>query len=146
MFPLPLAFTIQVSRSRVRLMLIAIAHLAATFAVWSADLPQEWRLAGLGVLCASLILHAQFRADVRLRCDKDGNLAILGKAGWRPVELMHATTGLRMFILIRYREPVAHRTNSLLILPESVSPQDYRRLQVWLRWLGNRGLQAAGRA
>jgi len=133
MYPLPLVVTLKPSR-RLRQGLLAL-HLLAAAAVLLADLPPLWQAGLLPVLGVSLLWHARRAAPpLVLRGKADGSLEVRRDDEWRPLELAPSSTVLPLLTVLHFKEADARR--HLVILPDSLPPEDFRRLRVWLRWLG----------
>lgn len=133
MFPLPL--TITVAPSGYLLWGLLALHGLALAAAWLAQLPMPVKIA----LSALLITSASWRlgrrgTPVRLRCDKDGQLSLHADDAWRPVTLAAPPVLLPVLTILRPRM-ADRKTRPLLILPDSLPEEDFRRLRVWLRWM-----------
>lgn len=136
MFPLPLLITVAPSR-RLRL-LVAGLHLAAAGALWLADLPMAAQLASTGLIGASLAAYRRPGQPVTLRAKSRGELEIREGDAWKPVPAFSAQLLFPAITLLRYTPAGQDRPAYLAILPDSLPAQDFRRLRVWLRWLGDR--------
>mgnify|MGYP001317708554 CR=1 FL=1 len=134
MFPLPLVLTVHPSR-RLRWTVTAL-HLAAAGAVWLAALPVSAQLAGTALIGASLAMHRRTRRQTTLRADAKGKLEIRENGAWQAVAGFQVPLRFPQLTLLRYTRGEQRRTEHLAILPDGLSEQDFRRLRVWLRWLG----------
>jgi toxin CptA len=135
-FPLPLVVTVK--PSRILRWVLAALHLAAGAALGLADLPGSWRIAGLALLAASLLFHWRGGREITLRGKRDGALEILENGVWRPATLIAADPVLAGLGFLRYRLPGHRRSRSLIVLPDGLPEEDFRRLRVWLKWLGKK--------
>lgn len=133
MFPLPL--TITVAPSRYLPWGLMVLHGLALAAAWLAQLPMPVKIALSLLLLASAGMNFLRRAaPVRLRCDKDGQLSLHAHGAWHPLTLAAPPVLLPVLTILRLRR-ADQKTRSLLILPDSLPEEDFRRLRVWLRWI-----------
>ncbi len=128
------ARTIRIRPSRLqRRVLVGIALLALT-AIALADLPAAGILAA--VLFTVFITWRAWRrpAVVALRLNADGSLE-LRAAGqdWQPVSLLPHSSVTPWLCMLAYR--AQGKARSLALYPDSLHPDDFRHLRVWLRWL-----------
>lgn len=106
----------------------------AAMALMLAALP-PW-LQGLGL---ALFLLAALRGNgqgaMHLQCQADGSLS-LRQAGqdWRPVVLLPGSIVNPWLTTIRYRSEAGKQAGTLVLLPDNVDAEDFRRLRVWLKW------------
>ena len=134
MFPLPLVVTVQPSR-RLRLALAAL-HLFAVTAIWYATLPPMAQSAISVALFFSLFRYLRPSASLTLRCGTGGVLEILHGSDWKTAALHPQSTVLPGIAVLRYKPADERRWLARVILADSLSRDDFRRLRVWLRWLG----------
>ena len=128
----PVTLDIQPSRrlraAFVFLHLMALFGLAGVLPVWS-----------LGIVAPALALSS-WRACVAIR---GGRLSLGSDARveWHPdgmaskpgVILADSTT-FSWLTVLRIRLEGEQRVRSIVVLSDSVSPSDFRRLQIWMRW------------
>jgi toxin CptA len=141
--------TFVISPSRwLRRGLIAL-HLLAMAAISLADLPLWLQLPLIALVAANLALtalptQAQWHhlsipfgkwqsGSTELRTEQDGTL--LRKTGdeWQPASLLPSTRVTPWLTVLHLRDDNDRRTH-IVILPDSLGQDDYRRLRVWLRW------------
>lgn len=134
MFPLPLVVTIGSSR-QLRI-LLAVVHAASALAIFLAALPALWQWIGAGLLIISLAYYSRPAQTVRLRGNRDGKLEIWHATHWQAAVLARSSTVLPNCTVLQLS--VDHRKRYLIILPDSLPTEDFRRLRVWLRWQGNK--------
>lgn len=127
-----LALTIAPSRALRHA--VAALHLLAGAAVLLADLP-AW-LAGLLLVAVAASLARAWRppAPATLRCRADGSLALHAGDDWQAVELLPDSLVLAWLAVLRYRRAGGRGTHALVILPDGLAADDFRRLRVWLKW------------
>ncbi|HNQ04740.1 MAG TPA: hypothetical protein PKH69_09015 [Thiobacillaceae bacterium] len=132
MFPLPLVITVGPS-TRLRLLLTGL-HLLAAMALWLAALPLALQTSGSLLLALGLARHLRGAHGVTLRGNEKGQLEIRAGQTW------HALHDTRVHLLspgltlLRFENPGNARARNLLVLPDSMPAEDYRRLRVWLQW------------
>lgn len=137
MFPLPLLVTVTPSR-RLRLGILVLLAIAMA-AAWLAQLSTPWQTLLSLALVASAWRHLKQGKAVTLRCDKAGRLSVNTDGKWSPLELVHPQILLPTVTLLRYRPAGNNWSKSLLVLPDGLPQEDYRRLRVWLRWMAKPG-------
>jgi hypothetical protein len=133
MFPLPLTITIAPSQ-RLRFGVLGL-HGIAMMATWMAQLPAQAQVLLCVFLVASAGWHLMPGKSIALRCHKDGQFSIHTGEAWTPVEITLPRTWLPALTLLNFRANGDRRTRHLLILPDSLAEEDFRRLRVWLRWM-----------
>lgn len=136
MFPLPLVVTIRPSR-RLRLTVAAL-HLAAGLALWLADLPIPARIVGTLLLAVSLLMYARPGLETMLRGTADGKLEIRQNDAWHEIERVSYKLALPLITILRIQPAEASRPRNLVVLEDSLPPEDFRRLRVWMEWLGKK--------
>lgn len=140
MFPLPLL--IEPRPSSLARMLLLILHLAALAALFLAELPDLARWAGVVLLGASLAAGRRPTPQQVLRAHQDGRLEIRRDSTWKPLVLQADSVALPGLILLRWQE--GRRNHSLVLPGDALSPQDHRRLRLWLRWKARIGAPDGG--
>jgi len=133
-FPLPLGVTVKPSR-RLRLGIAAL-HLLAAAALWLAALPITAQLAGSALLVLGLILGTRPTPETTLRGKADGTLEIRQDDTWQEITPVSPSLVLPFITILPLRRH--DRPRHLVILGDSLPPEDFRRLRVWLVWLGKR--------
>lgn len=109
-------------------------HVAAGLAALLAGLTWPWRailLLGIGLS----LWRAWPRAGLRtLRLSADGQLAIGIGDAWSSSFLLPDSLVWPWLVIVRHRPASGKRTATMIFLPGSLAPDDFRRLRVWLRW------------
>lgn len=93
-------------------------------------------LQGLGLAPLLLAtLRSKGQGAMQLQCQADGRLSLLqtGK-GWQPVALLSGSIVNPWLTTIRYRSETGKQVGTLVLLPDSLDAEDFRRLRVWLKW------------
>ena len=131
-------FPIIIGLRRSRLVdgaLFAVTALGLTGFALTPWAPFQFLLVGVATLLAALV--AVFSATPRiriLRIDKDGRIScqMTGRAEFIEMHLLAGATVHPWLTVLRLvDEQHAYR---VIIVPDSVAPEDFRRLRVWLRW------------
>ena len=53
---------------------------------------------------------------------------------WQPCEILDSTYVTAFLTVVNLRVAQGRRIRSVVILPDCMAADDYRRLRVWLRW------------
>lgn len=136
----PLVLSLRPSRSLVAL--LGVLHGLAVLATASADIPALFRWALMAALFANLLRvlgrYARLtdRASiVTMIADKDGTLQCSTKAGFEAnAEVLPFTAVLSYAIFVRIRFDGERRSRSIALLQDSLPPDQFRALRLWLRW------------
>lgn len=128
--------------------LIAL-HLLAMAAISLAELPLWLQVLLVAIVAANLALTTtqilrprrpiaslwrkwQSR-PIEFRTEQDGTLLMKAGDEWQPVSLLPSTMVTPWLTVLHLRDDDKDRTH-IVILPDSLGQDDYRRLRVWLRW------------
>lgn len=132
MFPTPLVC--RPTPSRYLRGGVAVMGLLAALAVGLADLSWPLQALTLAATAAGATRALRVRPPPALRCGLKGKLEVASaEGGWTTVEPL-AGTALPFLLVLRYRQPGGGRPRSLALGRDSLPPEDFRRLVVWLRW------------
>jgi toxin CptA len=130
-------------------LLIAIAvgasHLLAGVLLWLAPIPVAGRALFAFAIAASLVyfmardalLHA---ADsiVALEIRERGGIACRTRRGdWHECDLLGSTFVSPLVTVVGLRPTGRRRTRHVVLVPDNVQRDEFRRLRVWLRWKGS---------
>ncbi len=111
------------------------AHALTLLALWLTALTPTWQILATVVLTGSAIHY--FR-----RLHKDGITALeaddsgyrlLDRGTWLEAQMRHALVTATLTV-VEFKQTNGRR-RSLVLLPDSLAADDYRRLRVWLRWV-----------
>lgn len=106
----------------------------AVLAIMLAALPAWAQWGGLALL-GIVAFRRRAQGALRLQCQADGGLSLMPEGVvWRPVALLPGSVVNPWLTVIRYRDETSNKTGSLLILPDSLDEDDFRRLRIWLKW------------
>lgn len=116
------------------LLLLGMTALALT-AVYSSALPGVVQLVlAVGLIVLSGSSWRQARHPEALRMTAGGRLQSMDEQGeWGDVEVLGDSLVTLALIVLRYRPPEG-QVRSLILLPDSTTPDNLRRLRVSLRW------------
>ena len=122
--------------------ILAIGHGAVTVPVLLLDIPPSWKIAICALLVASLVyelrssaLRLSAAAFVVLRISSDNVLSGQMRNGeWRDYEVLGSTYVTSALTVMILRAAGARRARSVVLLPDSMAADEFRRLRVWLRW------------
>lgn len=109
-------------------------HLLACVAVLLAELAVWFQGVALVAVVASLVNSLRPASVLGLRCQADGGLAIRLDGDWLTVAIAPVTVVLSWLVVLRYRRTAAAREETVVILPDGLDRDDFRRLRVWLKW------------
>ena len=123
---------------------VSIVHVAAAAVLWVVPVPVVVKAAVTLAIAVSLIyfmardagLHAA-RSIVALELRDDGEIACQTRNGaWLDCELLgssYASPGMTV-INLRPRGWAGYRR--VILVPDNMDAEDFRRLRTWLRWRG----------
>lgn len=132
--PFPVSLDVKPSR-RLRAALV-LMHAAAVLALWLSAI--DWRLAlgGSVSLLVSLALHWRRQLPWRLRLAGDGSLyRLAANDEATKIEVLPGAVVTRWLVVARILDEGEGRARALLVLSDSLNPDDFRALRIWLRWL-----------
>ncbi len=93
--------------------------------------------AGLTVSAIEHVRRALQRSPLAiagLELDTGGGVAIAGPASdWSPARLTDAVVPAPWLAVVRLRDALGRRRTAI-VLPDTLAPEPFRRLRVWLRW------------
>lgn len=142
MFPLPLTITISPS-GQLRHGLLGL-HGISLAAIWLAYWPVPLQALLSLILLASTGWQLRPAQPVLLRCHRNGQLALKKTDTWTPFILDRQQTVMPGLALLHYRPAGSRRSQRLPVLADSLPPEDFRRLRVWLRWVARPEGQTKG--
>jgi len=130
---------VQLGPSRRLAATVIVAH-AAALAGAVAGLPAPAAAIVAAGLAASAVehvrraLHRSSLAVAALELDAGGGVAVAGPGGdWSPARLVDAAVPLPWLAVVSLRDALGRRRTAV-VLPDSLAPEPFRRLRVWLRW------------
>jgi len=119
--------------------LIAISHGAALAAAVIGLAPSAALVVGVGLALSGvhhlrIALHRSPLAVTALELSVDGEVAFADHGGeWTAATLRNAIVPAAWFAALAMRDS-AGRRRAVVILPDAIEPDAFRRLRVWLLW------------
>jgi hypothetical protein len=142
---------VRLRPSRALAVAIAAAHLAALAAALVALPGAAAGVAAAGVVLSAIAqvrqaLHRAPDAVAGLELTADGGAAVAGPAGdWSTARLRSVAVPVPWLAVVTLRD-AAGRRRSAIVLPDSLDPEAFRRLRIWLRWRNASGSTGADSA
>lgn len=133
---------ISIRRSPVLALMLTALHGAALALLLAAAMP-IWvdALSALAILASAVhavSLHAWQatpRAIVGLEISEDCRAWLIDRTDTaQPAELLPSSVVMPWLTVLNFREPGKRWPRALVIVPDRVDADPYRRLRVWLRW------------
>jgi toxin CptA len=134
--------TINLRPSRQLAFVLSLAHTAAAGACLLPDLPPAAGAALVVGLAASCVCAVRGRALLHaadsilaLQLEEGGNLWVrTAGEGWSAATLHDSTFVNPWLTVLSVTTGTSRRARHAVILADSVSAEDFRKLRVWLRW------------
>jgi toxin CptA len=137
---------IELRPSRVLAGILTLAHGAAIAAVIAVSLPLA------AAICASAILLVHWAYSVRrhalllpssaivaLEVSSAHQLSVKSRAGtWCECEVLGSTYVMPFMTVLNLRRKDGGGTSHLVLLPDNLHSEDFRKLRAWLRWKEDR--------
>jgi len=130
------------------------AHLLAAAALWLTPLPAALPLAGSLALSVHLLWVLRRQAWrsaaaslVELELRADCSVSARSRGGiWRAYRVAGSSFVSPLLTVVNLRLEGARWGRAVLITADSLDPESFRRLRVWLRWRCRGGAQLRGTA
>ncbi|HEX5802052.1 MAG TPA: protein YgfX [Azospira sp.] len=130
--------TLDVKPSRRLRAALVFAHLAAVLALWLSAIDWRLALAGSVLLSLALLVHWRGLRPWRLRLAADGGLyRLAANDDAAKMAVLPGAVVTRWLVVARVRDEREGRARALLVLSDSLSPDEFRALRIWLRWLAS---------
>ena len=121
---------------------LSALHVAAGVAAWVAPVPFWLKLPltfALAISLAYFLAHAAAlrvaEAIVRLEVTDDGQMSFQTRGGdWRECELLGSSYVSPHVTILNLKPQGARRVRHVVLVPDNVDADDFRRLRTWLRW------------
>ena len=123
---------------------VSLVHVAAAGVLWIVPLPVTVKAALTLAIAVSLIyfmardaaLHAA-RSIVALELREDGGIACQNRNGaWLDCKLLGSTYVSPGMTVVNLRVRGWFGSRRVILVPDNVDADDFRRLRTWLRWRG----------
>lgn len=137
-----IALRIRLHPSRQLMLLLGAGHAGAAASSWAAPIPWWLSLALSLAICASLVFGLRFHAWrsapgalIGFELRRDGSGAIEDRRGrWREVTVLGSSFVSPLLTVVNLRLAGARGRRSLVVAPDALGVDEFRRLRVWLRW------------
>ncbi|MGH8726709.1 MAG: protein YgfX [Burkholderiales bacterium] len=132
---------------------LVAGHLILGVALWPLHLPLAGKIAATFILAASCVFYvrrdallAARNSIVSARIEADGACRIELKFGEaQECFLLDSSFVTPSLTILNLKVQGKRRARHVAILPDSLPPDDFRRLRVWLRWkCAKKGLRTEG--
>ena len=136
---------IEIKASGMLALALCVVHGAAAAVIWLAPVPL-WLKAAIALAIAASLVHALSRnaalhaegSIVALEITEAGRLSVRTRAGeWQACELLGSSYVSPSLTILNLESPGA-RVRHVVLVPDNVAAQDFRRLRTWLRWAAYR--------
>lgn len=135
------AVEVVLAPSRLAAAVVLLAGILTVALIAATPVPWEWQ-AGLSLLVAAGTAEAMLRvawhrgpfAATGLLLDSQGALQVRDARGrWRSGRLRNGAFVAPWLTIVRYRTEGGWLDRTVLVLPDMLPAEPYRRLRVWLR-------------
>ncbi len=122
--------------------ILAAGHGAVAVIVLLLEVAPIWKIGFIALLAISLgyelrnsALRLSAQAVVALRVSKDNLLSVQTRRGeWRDFNVAGSSFVTSTLTVLNLRAADSHRMQNVVLLPDSMAAEDFRRLRTWLRW------------
>jgi toxin CptA len=123
-------------------LLLSFAHAAAGLVLWPLALPLGMKVAIAILLIASLIYYLRkdalliaHDAVVALTLTNEMSCILITRSGQSAACSLSDSTFVAPYLTVINLQPVERFfMRSVVILPDSMDAEEFRRLRIWLRW------------
>ena len=145
---------ISVGPSHLLAAILSVAHAVAIALVLSVDLPLWIKLVATALLSVQATIVVRRQALLRgrgaataIEITSDHKLNLETRAGgWREYAVLGSTYVTPCLTILNLREPGNRLARRIVLLPDSLHAEDFRKLRVWLRWkVDNAGSEGAAK-
>ena len=121
---------------------LCVAHAAAAAVVWVSPISLEVKTAVTLAIAWSLVYGLVRKAAlqaaeavVALEVSEDGRISLQTRRGdWLDCEMLSSSYVSPRLTILNLKPAGARSTRHVLLVPDNVDAQDFRRLRTWLRW------------
>jgi toxin CptA len=133
---------IRLTPSRLLAAMLILAHTAAIALVLMVELPQWLKVVAMVLLiaqCAVAVRRQAFLtgadAATAIEITSDHRINVETRAaGWCEYEVLGSTYVTPYLTVLNLRQSGTRSARHVLLLPDSLNADDFRKLRVWLRW------------
>jgi hypothetical protein len=83
-------------------------------------------------------MYARPGTEATLRGKADGKLEIRRNDAWNEIDRVSYRLVLPLITILQIQMAGDSRPRHLVVLEDSLPPEDFRRLRVWMEWLGKK--------
>ena len=132
--------------SRILFAILVAAHGGVIAVVAIMSMPLWLELIAITTLAVNLVVELRRTALLRtpnsvvaIEIGSDDTLSIQTRRGnWiSECEVLESTYVAAFLAIVNLREPEMGAVRHVVLLPDSIEAEDFRRLRVWLRWKRN---------
>lgn len=122
--------------------ILVAVHCAAIILIVLVGLPQWLQAVAIATLVVSLVFYVRQTALLRsphaviaIEVASDDAFSVQTRRGdWLECEVLGSTYVASFLTVLNLRELEKRAVRHVVILPDGVDAEDFRRLRVWLRW------------
>ncbi len=137
---------LSIRRSGYLFWLLLLAHAGAAALLWPLAMPAWGKVAIILVVIASLIYFLYHVALLRtaeavhaIEIKEDGKIVVQTRRGeWHECRLSGDSFVSDWLTIMVLAQENRHAARYVVITPDNVDAEDFRRLRVWLRWAAQR--------
>jgi len=135
-------FSVHLKPSMHLTVILSVAHFLVALLLWPLMLPMSVKLLGAGVLVASLVFYLRHYALLKSPESvvaielSEAMLCILETRGGKhfPCAILGSTFVAPYLVVLNLKLQNKFLGGSVVILPDSIDGEEFRRLRVLLRW------------
>lgn len=132
---------IRLQRSRWLLAVLAIAHLGALIITLSIPL-NPWLCIGTAISILASLAHCYWHHFLRrshhavlgLSVTRDGLKVETRSHDWIPAKILGNSFVSPWLTVLNLKLPSRRLTTHVVLLPDMLGPDEFRRLRTWLKW------------
>ncbi|SDH52940.1 protein YgfX [Propionivibrio dicarboxylicus] len=128
---------ITLRRSRLLDFLLVSIHALSALALFLVALPTPVRIVTFGFIVASLVraLRRESFTSLKLSAENAGQICFGRAASCVLVaDILPETAVFLFLVVLRLREEGDQAHFQVILLPDQMSKDEFRRIRVWLRW------------
>ena len=133
---------IRLTPSRLLAAVLILAHAAAIVVVVMVELPQWLKVVAIALLIAQCAVVVRRQALLRganaataIEITSDHRINVESRsAGWCEYEVLGSSYVAPYLTVLNLRQSGTRVAKHVLLLPDSLNTDDFRKLRVWLRW------------
>lgn len=113
---------------------VLVLHLLAGIAIYLADLNMITRIMAWLVVLTSLYTRQRMNPQQTIRLNADGTASMRLNGEWQAARVLPDSLASPWLTIMRIRPTGTRTTHSMVILPDSLEADEFRKLRVWLKW------------